>query len=119
MPACLPTARAAKAKAVFPRPVAGSLRPVVRGQTKRYNTKVRAGRGFTLDELKAAGIPAKHAQTVGICVDHRRKNRSEESMQARGGNQRGPPCRAALASALALAADTLPSLPAPRSTLSA
>lgn len=68
---------------MFPRPVVGALRPVVRGQTKRYNTKVRAGRGFTLDELKAAGIPAKFAQTVGIAVDHRRKNRSEESMQAR------------------------------------
>ena len=68
---------------MFPRPVAGVLRPVVRGQTKRYNTKVRAGRGFTLDELKTAGIPAKFAQTVGIAVDHRRKNRSEESLQAR------------------------------------
>mgnify|MGYP003386361048 CR=1 FL=1 len=39
------------------------------------------GRGFTLDELKAAGINAKFAQTVGIAVDHRRSNKSEESLE--------------------------------------
>merc|ERR1712025_478720 len=45
-------------------------------------TKVRAGRGFTLDELKAAGIGVKYAKTIGIAVDHRRKNRSTESLQS-------------------------------------
>ena len=45
-------ARAAKAAKVFPRPVAGALRPVVHGQTVRYNMKKRYGRGFTFDELK-------------------------------------------------------------------
>mmetsp|Transcript_14429 Transcript_14429/g.27741 ORF Transcript_14429/g.27741 Transcript_14429/m.27741 type:complete len:215 (+) Transcript_14429:96-740(+) len=74
-------ARAAKAKALFPRPTAGPLRPMVHSQTVRYNTKVRAGRGFTLAELKEAGIPRKVAQTVGISVDHRRKNRCLESLQ--------------------------------------
>ena len=74
------SARDAKAKAVFPRPTAGALRPAVHSMTKRYNSKVRAGRGFTLEELKAAGIPAKYAPTVGICVDHRRKNHSEEGL---------------------------------------
>lgn len=44
--------------------------------------KVRAGRGFTLEELKAAGISKKLAPTIGIAVDHRRKNRSLESLQA-------------------------------------
>lgn len=44
--------RIKKAKAVAPRPAKGSLRPVVRCPTVRYHTKVRAGRGFTLDELK-------------------------------------------------------------------
>ncbi|KAJ6840703.1 60S ribosomal protein L13-1-like isoform X1 [Iris pallida] len=44
--------------------------------------KKRAGRGFTLDELKMAGIPKKWAPTVGISVDHRRKNRSLEGLQA-------------------------------------
>lgn len=50
------TARAEKAKAVFPRPVAGSLKPVVRGQTVKYNMKSRLGRGFTLEELKVWGV---------------------------------------------------------------
>jgi large subunit ribosomal protein L13e len=45
-------ARVQKAKAIFPRPVDGKLRPVVHAQTARYNMKVRLGRGFTLQELK-------------------------------------------------------------------
>jgi len=43
--------------------------------------QVRSGRGFTLEELKEAGIPKKLAPTIGICVDHRRKNRSLETLQ--------------------------------------
>ncbi|KAL6132311.1 hypothetical protein ACLB2K_070682 [Fragaria x ananassa] len=74
-------ARQAKAVKIFPRPTAGPLRPVVRGQTLKYNMKVRAGRGFTLEELKAAGIPRKLAPTIGISVDHRRRNRSLEGFQ--------------------------------------
>ena len=35
-----------------PRPVDGLLRPAVRCPTIKYNTKLRAGRGFTLEELK-------------------------------------------------------------------
>eukprot|EP00128_Syssomonas_multiformis_P003605 Colp12_sorted_trinity150504_noHs@33550 len=76
------TARKTKATAVAPRPVAGPLRPVVRCPTFKYNTKVRAGRGFTLVELKEAGISRKVAQTIGIAVDHRRTNKSVESLQA-------------------------------------
>merc|ERR1711862_1018120 len=41
-----------------------------------------AGRGFTFEELKEAGIPKKLAPTIGICVDHRRRNKSLESLQA-------------------------------------
>ena len=55
-------ARQAKAAAVFPRPVAGLLRPVVTPQTQRYNFKVRKGRGFTPAELKKAGVPVKLAR---------------------------------------------------------
>lgn len=44
--------RIKKAKAVFPRPARGPLRPVVRCPTIRYHTKQRLGRGFTLEELK-------------------------------------------------------------------
>merc|ERR1712235_21612 len=75
-------ARQAKARRIAPRPVAGPLRPQVRCPTIRYHTKVRAGRGFTLEELKAAGIHKKRARCIGIAVDHRRRNRSAESLQA-------------------------------------
>ncbi|KKA22043.1 60S ribosomal protein L13 [Rasamsonia emersonii CBS 393.64] len=44
-------ARLEKAAAVAPRPV-DKLRPIVRCPTIKYNRKVRAGRGFTLQELK-------------------------------------------------------------------
>jgi len=73
-------ARVAKAAAVAPRPVK-TLRPVVRCPTYKYNVKVRTGRGFTLEELKAAGVGKRFAKTVGISVDHRRKNKSVESLQ--------------------------------------
>merc|ERR1711972_111114 len=56
-------------------------RPVVRCPTYKYNTKLRMGRGFTLEELKTAGIPRKYAATIGLSVDHRRKNRGTESLQ--------------------------------------
>ncbi|KAJ5096220.1 hypothetical protein NUU61_005576 [Penicillium alfredii] len=74
-------ARLAKAAAVAPRPV-DKLRPVVHCPTVKYNRRVRAGRGFTLAELKEAGIPKKLAPTVGISVDHRRTNYSKESLVA-------------------------------------
>jgi large subunit ribosomal protein L13e len=44
--------RVKKARTIAPRPVAGPLRPIVRCPTIKYNTKNRAGRGFTLEELK-------------------------------------------------------------------
>ena len=72
-------ARRSKAAAVAPRPV-DLLRPVVRAPTIKYNRKLRAGRGFTLAELKAAGVPRLLAPTIGIAVDHRRVNLSEESL---------------------------------------
>merc|ERR1712141_258572 len=34
-----------------------------------------------LEELKAAGLSKKYAQTIGIAVDHRRRNKSVESLQ--------------------------------------
>lgn len=70
-------ARKTKAAALGVRPLA-FLRPAVRGQTVRYNRKLREGRGFTLAELKEAGIGRKEALGVGIVVDHRRRNLSEE-----------------------------------------
>jgi len=73
-------ARITKAAAVAPRPI-DLLRPVVRCPTIKYNRKVRAGRGFTLEELKEAKIPRKLALSIGIPVDHRRQNTSVESLQ--------------------------------------
>jgi large subunit ribosomal protein L13e len=75
------TARQAKAAAVAPRPL-DKLRPIVRCPTLKYNRRVRAGRGFTLTELKEAGIPRRFAVTIGIAVDGRRQNLSEESLAA-------------------------------------
>ncbi|VAI87662.1 unnamed protein product [Triticum turgidum subsp. durum] len=77
-----PAPRQKKAVKIFPRPTSGPLRPIVQCQTRKYNMKARAGRGFTLEELKSAGIPKKLAPTIGISVDHRRKNRSLEGMQS-------------------------------------
>lgn len=72
--------RIAKAARVFPRP-AESLRPIVSQTTRRYAGKVRYGRGFTLVELKHAGLTAAFARSVGISVDHRRTSTSEEQLQ--------------------------------------
>merc|ERR1712060_617185 len=71
-----------KAAKLAPRPAAGLLRPVVHPPTQRYNMKLRLGKGFTLDELREAKIPVKKAITIGISVDHRRRNRCAESLQA-------------------------------------
>ena len=73
-------ARVAKAAQVAPRPVK-ALRPIVRCPTLKYNIKQRTGRGFTLEELKAAGLSKNYAQTIGIAVDPRRRNKSVESLQ--------------------------------------
>ncbi len=75
-------ARTARAQAIGPRPTAGLLRPIVRSQTAKFNTRVRAGRGFTLAELKAAKINRREARGVGIAVDYRRVNRSVEGFEA-------------------------------------
>ena len=75
------TARQAKAAKIFPRPLE-KLRPMVHCQTRKYASKLRYGRGFTLQELTTAKISTQFARTVGIAVDHRRQNTSEESLQA-------------------------------------
>jgi len=69
--------RTKKAKRMAPMPTQ-KLRPVVRCPTIRHNRKVRLGRGFTPEELKAADLDYSYARTVGISVDLRRKNQNEE-----------------------------------------
>jgi len=71
------SARLARAKKLAPRPL-HLLRPIVHAPTVKYNMKTREGRGFTLEELRAAKINKKAARGLGVAVDHRRKNRSEE-----------------------------------------
>ncbi|CAN0384291.1 unnamed protein product [Pylaiella littoralis] len=71
-------ARQEKAAKMAPRPTQ-LLRPAVHCPTVKYNSKVRLGRGFNTDELKEAGISKKVALTIGIAVDHRRTNKSEEA----------------------------------------
>lgn len=56
------------------------LRSMVHCPSIRYNSKIRVGRGFTLRELKAAGLNQKFARTIGIAVDVRRHNKSVEAM---------------------------------------
>jgi large subunit ribosomal protein L13e len=71
--------RLQKLKSIFPRPL-GNLKPAVHSASIRHNHRVRLGRGFTLEELKSAGIHPRYARTIGISVDHRRRNKSEESL---------------------------------------
>ncbi len=54
----------------------------MRGQTRKYNLKLKFGKGFTLEEIKKAGLTAQFAPTIGIAVDHRRQNTSLEALQA-------------------------------------
>ncbi|KAK7820542.1 hypothetical protein U0070_006311 [Myodes glareolus] len=55
---------------------------MVRCPTVRYHTKVQVGRGFSLEELRVAGIHKKVARTISISVDPRRRNKSAEFLQA-------------------------------------
>merc|ERR1712094_126984 len=76
------TAREKKAQQISPRPLAGAVRPIVHGTTVKYASKIRAGRGFSLAEIKAAEIGKLEARSLGISVDHHRRNRSVEGLQA-------------------------------------
>jgi large subunit ribosomal protein L13e len=57
------------------------LRPAVRGQTNRYNAKIKLGRGFTTQELRLAGVTSlAEARSIGIAVDLRRKDTCNETL---------------------------------------
>lgn len=71
-------ARRDRAAAIAPRPL-DKLRPSVRCMTIRYNHRPRLGRGFTLNEIKAAGLGVQFAKSIGISVDYRRKDKSQEA----------------------------------------
>jgi len=59
--------RVQKAARLAPRPTQ-LLRPVVNCPSVKYNSKIRLGRGFTLEELKAAGIPRLQAPSISSLV---------------------------------------------------
>lgn len=71
--------RLQKAKAIFPCPLQ-KLRPSVTRCSQKFNLTQRIGRGFTLRELQGVGLSAGKARQIGIAVDPRRKNKSEESV---------------------------------------
>jgi large subunit ribosomal protein L13e len=71
--------RAARAAKIAPAPLE-KLRPIVHCPTQKYSAKVRFGKGFTLEELKTAKLHPTYAQQVGIAIDWRRHNKSEESL---------------------------------------
>jgi large subunit ribosomal protein L13e len=73
--------RLAKAESNGPMPI-NKLRPVVRCTTIRYNRNERLGKGFTAEEVQAAGLDYRYARTIGISVDLRRQNRNEEAFNA-------------------------------------
>ena len=56
-------ARLTKAAALAPRPV-DKLKPIVRCPSIKYNRRVRAGRGFSLAELKVRYHPLPKLRTV-------------------------------------------------------
>ena len=77
--------RQKKAKLQAPNPT-HKLRPIVRGQTNKYNTKIKLGRGFTVKELKEAGIRGlSYARSLGIAIDLRRKDTSKETLDLNAG----------------------------------
>ena len=77
--------RSKKANLVAPNPT-HKLRPIVRGQTNKYNTKIKLGRGFTEKELKEAGIKGlAYARSLGIAIDLRRKDTSKETLDLNAG----------------------------------
>lgn len=55
--------RLKKAAEIAPRPAAGLLRPIVHCPTFKYNSRIRAGKGFTLEELKVRPV----APLKGTC----------------------------------------------------
>jgi large subunit ribosomal protein L13e len=56
------------------------LRPLIICPTNKYNIKSRIGKGFSLLELKKSGITKKQALSLGISIDHRRRNLSNNQL---------------------------------------
>ena len=74
------SARSLKLAKSAPNPLK-AVRPQVQGQSLRYCSKTKKGKGFSLQEIKNAGLTAQFARTIGVRVDHRRRNKSAETLQ--------------------------------------
>ncbi|MCL2358868.1 MAG: ribosomal protein L13e [Nitrososphaerota archaeon] len=46
------------------------------------NGKQKQGRGFSINELKAAGVSKQQAKKAGLPVDVRRKSQHDQNIQA-------------------------------------
>lgn len=61
-------------------------KPIVKIPVKRRDygkgVKIRVGRGFSLGELKAAGLSEYEARKIGIYVDKNRKSVHDENVKA-------------------------------------
>ncbi|MCD6535756.1 MAG: ribosomal protein L13e [Thaumarchaeota archaeon] len=57
------------------------IAPIVRRKLKDGRIITRTGRGFSLNELRAAGITIDVAKRLGIPIDKRRRSSREENIQ--------------------------------------
>ena len=73
--------RATKAKLISPMPL-DKLRPIVRCTTLKYKDRMRQGKGFTLEEIRLAGLTPGMARSIGIAVDHRRVDTNKETLDS-------------------------------------
>lgn len=55
--------------------------PIINKLTSNLTNGEKLGRGFTQAELKAAGIRCEIATSIGLALDHRRKNRNLVSLR--------------------------------------
>jgi len=61
---------------------ASEIAPIVRRKLKDGRIIVREGRGFSLNELREAGITIDAARRLGIPVDKRRRSCRDENVRA-------------------------------------
>ena len=57
------------------------IAPIVRRKLKDGRIITRTGRGFSLNELRTAGITIDVAKRLGIPIDKRRRSSREENIQ--------------------------------------
>ncbi|MCX8187750.1 MAG: ribosomal protein L13e [Nitrososphaeria archaeon] len=62
--------------------MASQVMPIVRRRLKDGRVIVRAGRGFSLNELRRAGIMIEVAKRLGLPIDARRRSAHEENVRA-------------------------------------